>query len=50
MMIVTTYGSHAGTVWSYPNLHGDVVSLPTTRVLVQPGMLRLIHSGSRSIR
>ena len=25
MMIVTTGGSHAGTVWSYPNLHGDEV-------------------------
>jgi len=24
-MIVTTGGSHAGTVWSYPNLHGDEV-------------------------
>jgi len=23
MMIITTGGSHAGTVWSYPNLHGD---------------------------
>lgn len=25
MMIVTDSGSHAGTVWSYPNLHGDEV-------------------------
>ncbi|MEO6533699.1 MAG: PA14 domain-containing protein [Pseudolysinimonas sp.] len=25
MMIITTGGSHAGTVWSYPNLHGDEI-------------------------
>ena len=25
MMIVTDSGAHAGTVWSYPNLHGDEV-------------------------
>jgi len=25
MMIITTGGAHAGTVWSYPNLHGDEV-------------------------
>ena len=25
LMIITTGGAHAGTVWSYPNLHGDEV-------------------------